>query len=94
MLSKKVLRSLYRRFDSKVFAIEEFKHLNSLKLTKLHGILTAFEMRFESEDSIRKEVAFKVSRKQIDQYSNIGSNLKEKKLSRSYKDVLVSIKEN
>ena len=42
---EKVLRSLSPRFESKVFAIEEKENLQHLKMSQLHEILTAYEMR-------------------------------------------------
>eukprot|EP00253_Pinus_taeda_P005969 PITA_05969 len=42
---EKVLRSLSSRFESKVSAIEEKENLQNLKMSQLHGILTAYEMR-------------------------------------------------
>ena len=57
---QKVLRSLPDRFDSKVSAIEEMKHLDTLKMDELHGILIAYEMRKGSPSS--KDAAFKASK--------------------------------
>eukprot|EP00253_Pinus_taeda_P005171 PITA_05171 len=59
---EKVLRSLSPRFESKVSAIEEKENLQHLKLSQLHGILTAYEMR-KGGPSDRREVAFKASGK-------------------------------
>eukprot|EP00253_Pinus_taeda_P033462 PITA_33462 len=44
-LVEKVLRSLSFKFESKVFAIEEKRNLQSITMSQLHGILTTFEMR-------------------------------------------------
>ncbi|XP_057855475.2 uncharacterized protein LOC131065090 [Cryptomeria japonica] len=60
---KNVLRSLPSRFDSKVSAIEEAKELKILTIDELHRSLTAYEMRKQDELPIRKEVAFKTSKK-------------------------------
>ncbi len=57
---EKVLRSLSPRFESKVSAIEEKENLQHLKMSQLHGILTAYEMRKQGP-SDRREVAFKAS---------------------------------
>ena len=59
---EKVLRSLSPRFESKVSAIEEKENLQSLKMSQLHGILTAYEMR-KGGPSDRREAAFKASGK-------------------------------
>ncbi|MBR8591677.1 retrotransposon gag domain-containing protein, partial [Acinetobacter baumannii] len=40
IIVQKVLRSLPMRFDAKVFAIEEMRDLDALKMDELHGILT------------------------------------------------------
>jgi hypothetical protein len=63
MIVQKVLRSLPLIFDAKVSAIEEMKDLDKLTMDELHGILTAYEMRTEKENSSKKEVAFKASKK-------------------------------
>eukprot|EP00253_Pinus_taeda_P032416 PITA_32416 len=59
---EKVLRSLSPRFESKVSAIEEKENLQNLKMSQLHGILTAYEMR-KRGPSDRREAAFKASGK-------------------------------
>eukprot|EP00253_Pinus_taeda_P002679 PITA_02679 len=59
---EKVLRSLSSRFESKVSAIEEKENLQNLKMSQLHGILTAYEMR-KGGPSDRRVTAFKVSGK-------------------------------
>eukprot|EP00253_Pinus_taeda_P031766 PITA_31766 len=59
---EKVLRSLSLRFESKVSAIEEKEKLQDLKMSQLHGILTAYEMR-KGGPSYRRETAFKASGK-------------------------------
>lgn len=51
-------------------------------MEKLHGILIAYEMRIESDNSVRKDVAFKASKKQVDPNSNDGSNLEEENFIR------------
>eukprot|EP00253_Pinus_taeda_P009676 PITA_09676 len=60
---EKVLRSLSPRFESKVSAIEEKENLQHLKMSQLHGILTAYEMRKGGGPSDRREAAFKASGK-------------------------------
>eukprot|EP00253_Pinus_taeda_P022137 PITA_22137 len=59
---EKVLRSLSSRFQSKVSTIEENENLQNLKMSQLHGILTAYEMR-KGGPSDRRVVAFKASGK-------------------------------
>lgn len=60
---QKILRLLPLRFDAKVSAIEEMVELDKLTVDKLHGILTAYEMRTSVEASSKRETAFKVSKK-------------------------------
>ncbi|KAH9293136.1 hypothetical protein KI387_041660 [Taxus chinensis] len=64
IIVQKILRSLPLRFDAKVSAIEEMKDLDKLSMDELHGILTAYEMRTESNRPSKKEAAFKVSKKE------------------------------
>eukprot|EP00253_Pinus_taeda_P012899 PITA_12899 len=45
VLVENVLRSLSPKFDSKVSTIEEKQNLQSLTMSQLHEILTAYEMR-------------------------------------------------
>ena len=47
---QKVLMTLPSRFDPKISSIEEMKDLDSLKMDKLHGILTAYEMIIVQEN--------------------------------------------
>jgi hypothetical protein len=63
IIVQKVLRSLPARFDSKISALEERIDLDTLEMDELHGILTAYEMRTSGENSFKKEVAFKVAKK-------------------------------
>lgn len=46
-------------------------------MVELHGILNSFETRFDSENSIRKEAAFRAFKKQVDLESKVGSNMEE-----------------
>ena len=62
VLLEKVLRSLSPKFDSKVSAIEEKQNLQSLTMSQLHGIITAYEMR-KGGPSYRREDTFKASGK-------------------------------
>ncbi|KAA0026167.1 putative mitochondrial protein [Cucumis melo var. makuwa] len=57
---RKVLRSLQRKFDMKVIAIEEAQDITNLKLDELFGSLLTFEMTiFDRESKKGKGVAFK-----------------------------------
>lgn len=70
-LVEKVLRSLSAKFESKVFAIEEKKDLQTITMTQLHVILTAFEMRKGGPSDMR-EVAFKASAKVKEELNESG----------------------
>ena len=61
---QKILRTLPKRFNPKISALEERTDLKTMTVDQLHGTLVAYEMRIEDEDTSRKEVAFKVSSKQ------------------------------
>eukprot|EP00253_Pinus_taeda_P027662 PITA_27662 len=58
VLVEKVLISLSSKFESKVSAIEEKQNLQSITMSQLHGILTAYEMR-KGGPSNRREATFK-----------------------------------
>jgi hypothetical protein len=58
-----VLRSLPVRFDPKISSLEEIIGLATLEMDELHGILITYEMRTSSENSSRKEEAFKATKK-------------------------------
>jgi hypothetical protein len=62
VIVQKVLRSLPMRFDLKISALEERENIATLNMDELHGILIAYEMRTEKNNSPRK-VAFKASKK-------------------------------
>eukprot|EP00253_Pinus_taeda_P019693 PITA_19693 len=57
-LVEKLLRSLSSKFESKVSAIEEKHDLQTITVTQLHGIITAFEMRKGGPSDMR-EATFK-----------------------------------
>ncbi|XP_043710374.1 uncharacterized protein LOC122659308 [Telopea speciosissima] len=63
VIVKKVLRSLPPRFDSKVFAIEEAKDLDTFGMDELHDSLSAFKMRIDRPKATDKIAAFKVQKK-------------------------------
>eukprot|EP00253_Pinus_taeda_P014281 PITA_14281 len=81
---EKVLRSLSPRFESKVSAIEEKEKLQDLKLSQLHGILIAYEMR-KGGPSDRREAAFKASGK--GNYYESGHITKEEEESNFVKNI-------
>ena len=57
---RKVLRSLPRKFDMKVTAIEEAHDITTLKLDELFGSLLTFEMATTDRESKKgKGIAFK-----------------------------------
>ena len=56
---EKILRSLPIRFNPKVLAIEEKKHLENLIVDRLREIHIAYEMRIE--DPKKREATFKYS---------------------------------
>ena len=61
-LVEKVLRSLTKKFESKVSALEEKQDLQNLTVVQLHGILTAYEMRRGGPYEV-KEAVFRTSTK-------------------------------
>jgi hypothetical protein len=63
VIVQKVLRSLPMRFNLKISTLEERENIANLNMDELHGILIAYEMRTEKNNSPRKEVAFKASKK-------------------------------
>jgi len=63
VIVKKVLCSLPQRFDSKVYAIEEAKDLNTFSMDEMHGSLIAYEMRIGIRKSINREATFKAKKK-------------------------------
>ena len=64
---RKVLRTLPKRFESKVTAIEESKDLTVMKIDDLLGNLATYETKFESEDIKKKGIALKVSHDEDDE---------------------------
>ena len=70
-LVEEVLRSLSTKFESKVFAIEEKQDLQTITMTQLHGILTAFDMRKGGPSDMR-EATFKASTKRKEEINESG----------------------
>eukprot|EP00253_Pinus_taeda_P034695 PITA_34695 len=76
---EKVLRSLSSKFESKVSAIEEKQNLQSITMTQLYEILTAFEMRKGGPSNMR-EVASKASeREELNESGHISEGEEEAK---------------
>lgn len=63
IIFQKVLRSFPMIFNAKILAIEEMVDLNNLKMDRLLGVLTTYEMRVGRENSEPKKAMFKVSKK-------------------------------
>eukprot|EP00253_Pinus_taeda_P016456 PITA_16456 len=84
VLVEKVLRSLSPKFDSKVSAIEENHNLQSLPMSQLHGILTAYKMR-KGGPSDRREATFRASGK--GDYYELGHMLEEEEESNFVKNL-------
>ena len=61
---RKILRTLPKRFNPKISALEERTNLKTMTIDQLHGTLVAYELIIEDEDMSRKEETFKVSSKQ------------------------------
>lgn len=60
-LVRKVLRSLPKRFDMKVTAIEEAHDIATMKVDKLSGYLRTFEMSFgDKSDKKSKNIALQL----------------------------------
>jgi hypothetical protein len=62
------------RFDPNISALEQRAYMNSIRMHKLHGIFTAYEMRTEQENLDTKEVAFKASKKSTEEEKELSSN--------------------
>ncbi|KAA0032462.1 gag-proteinase polyprotein [Cucumis melo var. makuwa] len=68
---RKVLRSLPRKFDMKVTAIEEAKDITTVKLDELFGSLLTFEMAMSDRESKKdKGIAFKSAYEQETTFDN------------------------
>jgi hypothetical protein len=63
IIVQKVLRFLPIRFDPKISTLEEREDPNSIRMDKLHGIFTTYEMRTKHENPDIKETNFKASKK-------------------------------
>eukprot|EP00253_Pinus_taeda_P023110 PITA_23110 len=84
ILVEKVLRSLSSKFESKVSTIEEKQNLQSITMSQLHGILTAYEMR-KGGPSDKREAAFKALGK--GDYNDSGHMSKEEEESNFVKNL-------
>ena len=76
---KKILRSLPKKFDVKVVAIEENKNLNVLKLEDLVGNLQTFEANLRTNNKSKsKGIALKASKESFKEIaSDSDSNFEE-----------------
>ncbi|GAA0149904.1 hypothetical protein LIER_08961 [Lithospermum erythrorhizon] len=52
---RKVMRSLHKKFENKVTAIEEAQDLSNMRLDEFIGNLTTFEMKLESSGTDKKK---------------------------------------
>jgi hypothetical protein len=83
VIVQKILRSLLMRFNPNISALEERSDLDSIRMDKLHGIFTTYEMRTEQENTDVKEAPFKASKgskqkkKEQEKYSNNSDALKD-----------------
>ncbi|TYK05804.1 gag-pol polyprotein [Cucumis melo var. makuwa] len=74
----KVLRSLPRKFDMKVIAIEEARDITTLKLNELFGSLLTFEMATADRESKKgKGIAFKSTHVSDEAVSDTKENMNE-----------------
>src|SRR3954467_14312330 len=74
-LVRKILRSLPKRFDMKVTAIEEAQDISNMKLDELIISLQTFEMSIcESVEKKNKSIAFVSNTKDNSRESNGGSD--------------------
>jgi hypothetical protein len=51
------------RFDPKISTLEEIGDLNSMRMDKIHGMFTSYQMRTEQENPNVKEATFKASKR-------------------------------
>lgn len=90
---QKVLRSLPSRYNAKIFAIEEARDLKILTIDNLHGILTPYEMRIVDEETTKREIVFKATRKEkeesLESDSDVNEQLSElvKKVRKGFQSV-------
>ena len=63
IIVRKILRTLPKRCNPKIYALEERTHLKTVTIDHLHGTLVAYEMRIEYGDTSKKEATFKASSK-------------------------------
>ena len=59
---EKVLRSLPMIYNPKISTLEGRENLDKLTMNELYGILIAYEMRIDQDNSQKKEVIFKASK--------------------------------
>ncbi|XP_073121346.1 uncharacterized protein [Henckelia pumila] len=65
----KVLRSLPKRFNGKIWALEEVKDTSKMKLNELISILQVFEMNFTAQEKDKeKSIALQASKPSYEEY--------------------------
>ncbi|TYK19154.1 gag-pol polyprotein [Cucumis melo var. makuwa] len=92
---RKVLRSLPRKFDMKVTAIEEAHDITTLKLDELFGSLLTFEMATADRESKKgKGIAFKFTHVNEEAVCDIEANMDEliALLTKQFTNALQSLK--
>jgi hypothetical protein len=73
-LVRKILRSLPKRFDRKVTAIEEAQDIASMKVEELVGSLQTFEMNISDKTEKKKGIAFVSSTEIEEEKSDLDTN--------------------
>ncbi|XP_073153275.1 uncharacterized protein [Henckelia pumila] len=101
-LVSKVLRSVPKRFHTKVCAIDESKDTSIMGLDELISSLRTYEMEMEAEDDTKgKPIAFQVSNDVYNDFSEVQQEVKESDLeensialiSKKFTDYLKVMKE-
>ena len=84
---RKVLRSLSERFHVKITAIEEFKDIDKIPLTKLVGNLQTYELGLtrKGKSSKSKSMALKAKSSDTDESSNDEDSKKKSYITRQFK---------
>ncbi|XP_073122032.1 uncharacterized protein [Henckelia pumila] len=98
----KVLRSLPKRFNGKIWALEEVKDNSNMKMTELISILQVFEMNFTAQEKDKgKSIALQESKPSYEEYVQfhqevLQSNLEDDLISlitKKFNDYLKKMKE-
>ncbi|XP_073120785.1 uncharacterized protein [Henckelia pumila] len=102
-LVSKVLRSLPKRFHTKVCAIDESKDTSIMGLDELISSLRTYEMELEAEDDSKgKSISFQVSNNVYNDFAEVQHEVKDSDLeensialiSKKFTDYLKVMKEN